>query len=160
MQRALVRSLTTALTGGLVFLAACGDKEVGADILEPIEAGVTKDSLLKVMGKGPLTGFYADTLRIVNGFRYDKYLVNGQYFEVLYYREQPGNVAEAVEQYVETPIVLKDDKVLGWGWKFYVEEGIERIHLPTPLKEKVAPQKPIPANPLPAPASTDTNIKS
>jgi hypothetical protein len=150
--------MTAALAGGLVFLAACGgDKEVGADRLEPIEAGVAKDSLFKVMGKGPLTAMYADTLRVVNGFRYDKYLINGQYYEVLYFREQPGNVSEPVEQFVETPIVLKDDKVLGWGWKFYVEEGMENLKLPTPLKEKVEPAKPVPA---PQPASTDSTTKS
>jgi hypothetical protein len=156
MQRAFVRSLSAVLLGGTVVLAACGgDKEVGADLLDPVEAGFPKDSLVTLIGKGPLTATFADTMRVMNGFRYDKYLIDGQYYEVLYYREQPGDVQEPVEQFTETPIVLKDNKVLGWGWKFYVKEGIEKIHLPTPLKEKPPQPGQQPASP-----KTDSTTKS
>ena len=127
------------LAAALTTLGACSDrKEVGADVLKGVEAGFPRDSLLLVMGKGPLTAHYADTLRIDHGFRLSKYYVDGVFFEVMYFREAPGDVAEPVRQEKETPVVLQGGKVLGWGWKFYVEEGIGKLGLPTPLKEEAA----------------------
>lgn len=120
-------------------LAACGDKQVGADLLKPVHAGMPRDSVMALMGTGPLTANYADTLRLDHGFRVEKYLVDGKMYEVVYYREQPGNVAEPVEQYTETPVVLADGKVLGWGWKYYVETAMEELKLPTPIKEQPKP---------------------
>ena len=124
-------------------LAACGDQQVGADLLKPVQAGMPRDSLLALMGAGPLKGFYADTLRLEKGFRMEKYLIDGKMYEVLYYREAEGNVAEPVAQNTETPVVLQDGKVLGWGWKYYVETAMEELKLPTPIKEQ--PQQPAPA---------------
>jgi hypothetical protein len=124
-------------TAAAVSLAACGSDEVGAKRLKPVHAGMPKDSLMSIMGTGPLTAQYADTMRLDQGFRVDKYLIAGRIYEVLYYREQPGNVAEPVTQDTETPVVLTDSKVLGWGWKFYVKEGMEKLKLPTPLKAEL-----------------------
>jgi hypothetical protein len=157
MPRLSVRSVVRSSVSLLALSAACSDySEVGEDLLKPINAGVSRDSLLKVVGSGPLTGRYADTLSLDHGFRLSKYLVNGQYYEVLYYREAAGDVAEPVRQNTETPIIMKDGKVLGWGWKFYVEEGINEIGLPTPLKEALpsagAPSG-TPAQPAPSPAA-------
>lgn len=119
-----------------VALAACGDKQVGEDLLEPVHAGMPRDSLMTIMGKGPLTATYADTLRLDHGFRVEKYLIDGKMYEVLYYREAPGNVTEPVEQYTETPVVLANGKVLGWGWKYYVKTAMSELKLPTPIKEQ------------------------
>jgi hypothetical protein len=135
MIRSFVRS--SALMGGaLLLLSACSDRhEVGEELLKPVHEGMPKDSLALIIGKGPLTALYADTLRLENGFRHSVYDVDGKRYEVLYYREQPGNVLEPVDQDVETPIVLTDNKVLGWGWAHYVE-AMEQYKLPTPLTEK------------------------
>lgn len=158
MPRLSVRSLILASTSLLALAAACSDySEVGEELLEPITAGVTRDSLLKVMGSGPLTGRYADTLSLDHGFRLSQYLLNGQLYEVLYYREAAGDVKEPVRQEMETPIIIKDGKVLGWGWKYYVEEGIKGFGLPTPLKEAVPAAGP-PVTPVPAaPAAADSS---
>jgi hypothetical protein len=58
-------------------------------------------------------------------------VIDGKAFEVLYYRELQGNVAEQVQQAKETPIVLQNGKVLGWGWKYYLE-AMESLKLPNP----------------------------
>jgi hypothetical protein len=139
MHNPFVRAIYVALAGvSTLLLAACSDrKEVGEELLEPVTAGFPRDSLFQLLGKGPLIGHYADTLRVDHGFRLSKYYVDGQYLEVVFYREMPGDVAESVKQDVETPIVLKDGKVLGWGWAFYVKEGMTKFGLPTPLKEEV-----------------------
>lgn len=150
MPRLSVRSLLFASTSLLALAAACSDNsEVGEELLEPIAAGVSRDSLLKVMGSGPLTGRYADTLSLDHGFRLSQYLVNGQLYEVLYYREAAGDVSEPVRQEMETPIIVKDGKVLGWGWKYYVEEGIKGFGLPTPIQE-MTPAAGSPVMPAPA----------
>ena len=121
--------------GAFLLLAACGSDETGADKLEDVHAGMPKDSLLMIMGKGPLTAQFADAARLDNGFRVMRYLIDAKMYEVLYYREKPGNVAEPVQQDSETPVVMADGKVLGWGWEFYVEEGMGKLKLPTPLRE-------------------------
>jgi hypothetical protein len=132
------RSIVLSHAALLIALAACGDREAGADKLEDLTAGMSTDSLYASLGAGPLTATGADTVRVRNGWRLSRYFVEGKLYEVIYVRDIPGDVTEPVEQQRETPIVVaQDGKVLGWGWRFYVEEGINRLHLPTPLSEKV-----------------------
>ena len=156
MKKTHVRLSSALLVGATVMLAACGDKEVGAKLLKPVHAGMPRDSVAGIIGKGPLTGHYSDTLRIDHGFRRSAYFINSKLYEVLYYREAPGDVAEGVEKLVETPIVLLDGKVLGWGWKFY-GKAMKEYGLPTPLQAK-APEAPA-VVPAPAPAGADTSAK-
>jgi hypothetical protein len=135
MKKTHVRLSSALLVGATVMLAACGDKEVGAKLLKPVHAGMPRDSVVTLFGKGPLTGNYADTLRIENGFRHSAYLIDSKTYEVLYYREAPGSVTEGVDKLVETPVVLLDGKVLGWGWKYY-GKAMSEYRLPDPLKTK------------------------
>jgi hypothetical protein len=133
MTRHIVRKITAPLLITLVaFAAACGDRfeEVGADRLKPIAEGTSRDSVLAVMGTGPLTAsFAADSARLLNGFRRDQYFHEGALYEVLYYRELTGNVAEPLDPVKETPIVLQAGKALGWGWSFYTE-ATPNLNLP------------------------------
>lgn len=165
MHRSFVRLTTSAILAGVLALSACGDSssDVGADKLDSIEAGATKAELLAAMGTGPLTAQFADTVQLENGFRRHVYLIDGRQFEVLYYRELTGNVAEPVDRAKETPIVLEGGKVLGWGWRYYVKEAMEELKLPTPLEKQVdsstpgvnpAVVQPSPSAPAPAPDST------
>jgi hypothetical protein len=134
MKTRFVRTTYIAFASAITFLAACGDSgsgDVGADKLEPIAEGTPRDSVLLVMGEGPLTAQFSDTLRLEHGFRRENYVIDGKAFEVLYYRELQGNVAEQVQQAKETPIVLQNGKVLGWGWKYYLE-AMESLKLPNP----------------------------
>ena len=159
MNRPFGRALfVAAMASTLTTLGACSDsKEVGADLLEAVESGFPRDSLFQLMGKGPLTAHYADTLRVDHGFRLSKYFVNGDFFEVVYFREAPGDVAEPVKQAQETPVILRNGKVLGWGWRFYVEEGIGKLGLPTPLKE-APPSLASPTSPPQSPDSVSSQV--
>jgi hypothetical protein len=136
MTRSFVRSASAVVLGTFLF-AACSDKEIGATRLKSVHAGMPKDSVMAIMGQGPMTAHYADTLRLEQGFRHSTFFIDGNRYEVLYYREATGDVTEPVEQEVETPVVLSNGKALGWGWRFYVE-AMEKYKLPTPLTEKAA----------------------
>ena len=100
--------------------------------MKKLTVGMGRDEVLTAIGDGPLTASGADSVRVVQGFRRMKYFVAGKSFEVIYVRDQPGDVREMVAQAVETPAVLGDDKLLGWGWKYYVG-AMKEFGLPTPL---------------------------
>jgi hypothetical protein len=160
------RFVRYAAIASALFLGAClnDTKEVGADKLEVVHEGMPKDSVMQIMGTGPLTGLYADTLRLEKGFRRSLYIVDGKNYEVLYYRELQGNVAEPVQQAKETPIVLANGKVLGWGWRYYVD-AMGELKLPSPIEapraaETAPAAAPAPTTPPSAPAATDSAKKS
>ena len=131
---------TRALVSAALVLAAvaCGTGEsdaVGSNKLDPIEEGMPKDSVLPIIGTGPLTPIKAaDVLRLVNGYRTQVYLVNGVNYQVIYYREALGSLEDSISRAVETPILLKNDTVMGWGWGFY-EEQSAKLNLPNPLNQ-------------------------
>lgn len=164
MKTSFVR--TSLALGAVLVLAACGDSspDIGADKLEPLAEGTPKDSVLLVMGEGPLTAQFADTLRLEKGFRRETYLIDGKQYEVLYYRELQGNVAEPVQQAKETPIVLQNGKVLGWGWKYYVKTAMPDLKLPNPTGNvpggNGAPPAVIEMKTDTAPAATPTGADS
>lgn len=134
-----------ALAAAVTF-AACGSDEAGAEKLELLSVGMSADSLFKVLPPGPISGEGADTARVRGGYRLSRYLVNGQMYTVIYVRDLPGNVKELVEQKRETPIVLDgSNKVTGWGWKYYAEEAIPKLGLPTPLIDTTTAPVPAPA---------------
>jgi|GEM_PF-1543081 len=149
--RQFVRPSAIALLLTLVAFAACGgDKEVGADVLKGIKPGMTRAEVLQVMGKGTLNGKGGDSARVINGRRHSRFYSNARNIEVIYYREKDGDVSELVEQNQETPVVLLEDKAMGWGWKFYVE-SMKTYNLPSPIYEKAA--KPTVPTPTPTAAA-------
>lgn len=131
---------TRALVSVALVLAviACGGGEsdaVGASKLDAIDEGMPKDSVLPIIGTGPLTPIKApDVLRLVNGFRTQIYLVNGVNYQVIYYREALGSLEDSISRAVETPILLKNDTVMGWGWNYY-EKASADLGLPNPLNK-------------------------
>jgi len=118
-------------------LAACGPSDVGASKLKALPKAAPRASILAVMGTGPLSPTQpAEQPRIVNGFRYQRFITNGgQNYEVLWYREEPGTVQDPILKTKETPIVVVDDTLVGWGWKFYTPYA-KTIPLPDPSQDK------------------------
>jgi hypothetical protein len=116
-------------------VVACGPADIGASRLKEIPENTTRDSVLQVMGTGPLTATGADTMRVVNGFRRQTFVVGSGTYEVLFYREQPGSVTDTIARTLETPVVIKDGKYLGQGWKFYTKLA-DSEDLPNPLRNK------------------------
>jgi hypothetical protein len=142
----------------VVFAACGGDKEVGADVLKGIKPGMARADVLQVIGKGTLSAKGGDSVRVVNGRRHSRFFSNGRNIEVIYYRDKDGDVSELVEQNQETPVVLLEDKAMGWGWKFYVE-SMKTYNLPSPIYEK--PTKPtVPAANAAKPDSSAKPAKS
>jgi hypothetical protein len=107
MKAAFVR---LSLVASLTAIAACGGSdEPGSARLSNLKEGMTLTQALDAMGKG------AD-------------------FNVVYSRDLPGDVKEPVLQAKETPIVFRNDTLLGWGWRYFVDEGMGKFQLPTPLR--------------------------
>ncbi len=132
MKAAFVR---LSLVASITAIAACGGSdEPGSARLSNLKEGMTLTQALDAMGKGPLTATFSDTMRVLNGYRRMRYLMNGADFNVVYSRDLPGDVKEPVLQAKETPIVFRNDTLLGWGWRYFVDEGMGKFQLPTPLR--------------------------
>lgn len=117
----------------LATLAACGSDEAASARIKNIEPGMTREQVFAEMGTGPLTADGADSVRVVNGFRHARYLVDGKQYEVIYARDEAGKVSELLQSSRETPVVLEGDKVLGKGWEFYLKTAMPQLRLPNPL---------------------------
>lgn len=134
MQTSFVRRISAApFAIALVLLAACGGGDVGASRLKKTHSGMPRDSVLGVMGAGTVTATGSDSSRAVNGFRHQRFLMNAQLHEIVWYRETPGSVSEPILKEAETPVVLVNDTLAGWGWKYYTDKGI-KLGLPDVLK--------------------------
>jgi hypothetical protein len=163
MRSYFVRAVPFAL---LVVLAACSG-EAGSSHLKGLEKGMGRAEAVASMGTGPLSSTFSDSARLVNGFRHMRYLIDGKQFEIIYARDEPGDVKELVSKELETPVVLMDDKVLGWGWRFY-GEAMKEYKLPTPLIDttSLSPKRdttrgaPPSATPKPPAPPTDTGKKA
>lgn len=168
MKSAFVR-LSLVVTA-VAFAACGGGDEPGSAKLKSLKEGMSISEAISAMGEGPLTATYSDTMRLVGGYRRMRYLINGADFQVLYARDLPGDVKEPVLQARETPIVFRNDTLLGWGWRFFVDEGIMKYQIPTPLRATDTMTTPIvpdtanranPKSAAPAPAVVpDTAKKS
>ena len=134
MRSHVVRTLVVVAAVSLS-IVACGPADIGAARLKEIPENTTRDSVLSVLGTGPLSATGSDTLRVVNGFRRQTFVVESGTYEVLYYREQPGSVNDSITRTVETPVVIKDGVFIGQGWKFYSKLA-DANNLPNPLRNK------------------------
>lgn len=86
---------------GLLLLSACAG---GDDRLEKLSAGITKDSVLTIMG-------------VEKAQRVDPYLVGGQYIEAMYFPKAGKADSASVATRNMSPVVVIDGKLVGWGWK-------------------------------------------
>ncbi len=134
MKTLFVRSAAVLV---ILSAAACGGAdEAGSAHLNGLKEGMTTSQALEAMGSGQLVGTSSDTMRLVNGFRRSRYLLNGANFEVVYASDLPGDVKDPVLQAKETPVVFRNDTLMGWGWKYYAETAIPKFSLPTPLNAR------------------------
>jgi len=123
-----------ALAASFLFFAACGDStpEVGSTLLKSLDTGISADSVYRIIGTGPLQPVTAsDSIRIVNGFRRSRYFLNGASYDVIWYREASARIDSAINVSEVSPILLKDDSVQGWGWKYF-DKATTEVGLPNP----------------------------
>ena len=136
MNRSIVRVFVRTLTAAAVIsLAACGSSDVGAAKLKVLKTNTSRDSVLAIMGTGPLAGTGVDTLRMAHGFRRQAFMVAGAQYEVLWYRDTPGTLDDPILKERETPLVIEDNKLKGVGWSFYDKLAQEK-NLPNPSLSK------------------------
>jgi hypothetical protein len=117
-------------------LMACGSDEPGSARLKGLVPGTSVQEAVQQMGKGPLTATSSDTAQLVNGYRRARYFMDGITYDVVYARDLPGDVKEPVLQANETPVVFRNDSLMGWGWRFYVDQAMGKFNLPTPLSAR------------------------
>ena len=100
--------VTTA--AALSLLAGCGDANI-----RKLNAGITRDSVLKVLALGSTA-----TDSMPNVYREERYLHDGQWITMLLYTNTGKK--EGVETIPEdelTPVVLRNDTLTGWGWEHH-----------------------------------------
>jgi stage V sporulation protein SpoVS len=126
------RPLSASVLASVLFtltlvIAACGDTgELGSSKLKSVGAGATREQVLAAIGRGQLTAEGIDTMRVVNGFRLEEFFQDGTTYSVIWYREQPGTIADTVRRTTDTPIVFAGDSMTGWGWDFYMQWASEK----------------------------------
>ena len=94
-------ALIAAPVLGLLFLSACSK---GDARLEKLSAGISKDSVLAIMGGEKPQ-------------RVDPFLVNGQYIEAMYFPKPGAADSASLADRNMSPVVVVDGKLVGWGWK-------------------------------------------
>lgn len=130
------RSTVALMLASALLLTACGDKSFGAATLGKLSENITTDSLFRVIGTGPMVPATAsDSIRIENGYRRAQYFMDGANYKVIWYREVPAPIDSAIIIEEVAPIVIRNDSVVGWGWKFFDKASAD-IGLPNP---KTAP---------------------
>ena len=150
MQASFVRRSTLSLVIlASLALAACGDREIGASRLKKTHAGMPRDSVLEVLGRGMVAATGADTARVVDGHHRQAFFINGKTIEVIWVRETAASVNDPLTKDVATPVVFADDKLAGWGWKYYADGGA-KLGLKDPIYSNPTGNFPIPAAPAPA----------
>ena len=98
---------------GLAVLAACQDKR-----LKEIDTGMTRDSLLTVIGKGAPG---VDSLP--NVYIRERYLIDSKNYEVLFFsptgqHQYSGVQKDTIPWKDLTPIAMIDNKVVGKGYEY------------------------------------------
>lgn len=140
MKSALVRiRLRTSIiaTVALVAATACGPSDiVGKEALKPIKEGMTMAQVDSIIGQGQLEPRQpADSLRLHHGYRTEVYLIEGQRYTILWYRDKPGTIEDAVTRQTDTPILFQGDQVLAKGWSAF-DAKAEKINMPNPYRSR------------------------
>lgn len=128
-----------ALVGATVVLslAACGPSDVvGKAKLDKVKEGAKLSELSGLLGTGPLTPMQpADSMRLFNGYRTQVFMAKGQMYRVVWVRDEPGSIEDAITREKESPILLVGDSVIGKGWAFF-DKTANDVGLPNPYREK------------------------
>lgn len=134
MHTRFVKTARIALvTFVLASLAACSS-DLGAAKIKKIPKDGSLQQVIAELGEGPLNAALpADSIRLAGGFRKQTYIAGGAKIDVIWYREEPGSLDDAIAKVTETPVVLRDGKFQGGGWSFY-EEFAGKAGIPNAIR--------------------------
>lgn len=128
-----------SLTG----LIACGSAylslyrtEISANqrALPKLGIGMTAEAVRSTMGEGELVNYRK--LYLVDPWRSEAFsLVDGTGVLMLFYVTQPPRKYYRPEDHELTPIVLENDRVVGWGWT-YLERNADRYQISKPREKR------------------------
>ncbi|BAH37784.1 MAG TPA: hypothetical protein DGD08_05035 [Gemmatimonas aurantiaca] len=138
MKTAFVRSFAViTVVGTFSVLAACGPSDlVGKEKLGSVKEGMTFAQVDSVIGKGPLDPMQpGDSLRLHNGFRTQIFLIQGQQYTVVWYRDTPGSIEDGISRQTETPLLFQGNMVLAKGWSDF-DAKAEELNIPNPYRAK------------------------
>ncbi len=116
------------LTAGALALGACGPDTR----IKELSAGITRDSTLKIIGKGA-----RNDSGLANVYRQEEYLKDGHMLEVLFFApkgEKEGR--DNVEAKLLTPLVLQDGVLATWSWA-----GYDSVAAANSLQQEIKLQK-------------------
>lgn len=130
------RLLALAVTS-LSVLAACGPSDlVGKEALKPIKESMTMAQVDSILGQGQMQPRQpTDSLRLHNGYRTEVYLIEGQRYTILWYRDQPGTIEDAITRQTDTPILFQGNQVVAKGWSDF-DAKAQQINMPNPYRSR------------------------
>lgn len=96
---------TGRIGAALVLALVVSGCERGDARLEQLTVGISKDSVVAVMG--------APARRV------DPFLSRGQYIEAMYFAKDGGSGAEARTDRSLSPVIVVNGQLAGWGWTYW-----------------------------------------
>jgi hypothetical protein len=102
--------------------------------LSDLALGMSASDVRRVMGEGELVHY--GRIHLVDPWRVESfYLTDGTDVLILYYvTTRPHRYSDAADDDL-TPIVLENDKVMGWGWSF-LNRNVDRYEVDTPKQQR------------------------
>lgn len=90
-----------------------------------------------IIGKGVLEPMQpGDSLRLHNGYRSQVFLIQGQRYTVIWYRDTPGSIEDQITRETETPILFSGaNTVLAKGWSNF-DKKAEELDIPNPFRSR------------------------
>jgi hypothetical protein len=95
--------------------------------LASLADGAAVSSITTQLGTGPLVANQpTDARHVINGFRRQAVVADGQIYTVVWYRTVAGSVNEPIAPERESPVVLVADTVVATGWDAFRKLSAER----------------------------------
>ena len=115
------RMLSLAALGSAITMVACGDDSR----VKKLDAGITRDSAVTVIGKDPKGGGRDS---FPNVYKRDRYLIDGKSYEVLYFTADNVKITadSSVPPKKLTPLVFVDNRLVGKGWETW--DSVSKAH--------------------------------
>ena len=143
MQLATRITILSCALAAFVVLAACGPHYVRAyraavaenqNATKDLSLGMPASSVRSLMGDGDLIQY--KKIYFIDPWRSESYqLTDGTDVLILYYLTEPARKYYHPDDQALTPIVLENDRVVGWGWT-YLRSNTERYRVGRPKEQK------------------------